>query len=109
MPLPVQALDHGTGYLMAAVAIRGVTRRMVQGHGTEGRLSLARTAKMLIDAGMGGATEPLAAETPEDLSREIEATDWGPAQRLNPPITIDGTPMRWDSPARKLGSSVARW
>jgi crotonobetainyl-CoA:carnitine CoA-transferase CaiB-like acyl-CoA transferase len=109
VPLPVQALDHATGYLMAAVAIRGVTRRMVRGTGTEARLSLARTAKMLIEAGTGGAVEPLAAETAADLSPEIEATDWGQAQRLNSPITIEGTPMRWESPARKLGSSEARW
>jgi hypothetical protein len=109
VPLPVQALDHATGYLMAAVAIRGVTERMVQGKGTEARLSLARTAKMLIDAGIGGASEPLAAETPADLSPAIEATDWGQASRVNPPITIHGTPMRWDSPARKLGSSEPHW
>jgi CoA transferase family III len=109
VPLPVQALDHATGYLMAAVALRGVTRRMVQGNGTEARLSLARTAKMLIDAGAGGAADPLAAETTADLSPEIEATDWGQAQRLNAPITIAGAPMRWESPARKLGSSEARW
>jgi hypothetical protein len=109
VPLPVQALDHATGYLMAAVAIRGVTRRMVQGNGMEARLSLARTAKMLIDAGTDGTAPPLAAETAADLSPEIEATDWGQAQRLNCPITIDGTPMRWETPARKLGSSEARW
>jgi CoA-transferase family III len=109
VPLPVQALDHATGYLMAAVAIRGVTRRIVQGNGTEARLSLARTAKMLVDAGAGSGENPLAAETVADLSPEIEATDWGQAQRLNSPIAIDGTPMRWESPARKLGSSEARW
>ena len=109
VPLPVPALDHATGYLMAAVAIRGVTRRMVQGNGTEARLSLARTAKMLIDAGTGGAADPLAAETTADLSPEIEATDWGQAQRLHSPITIVGTPLRWESPARKLGSSDACW
>ena len=74
---------------------------MVQGNGTEARLSLARTAKMLIDASTGGAADPLAAETAADLSPEIEATDWGQAQRLNSPITIDGTPMRWNSSARK--------
>jgi CoA-transferase family III len=108
-PLPVQALDHATGYLMAAVAIRAVSRRMILGSGTEARLSLARTAKMLIDAGTGSAEAPLAAETAADLSPEIETTEWGRAQRLNPPITIDGTSMRWGSPASKLGSSEARW
>jgi hypothetical protein len=109
VPLPVQALDHATGYLMAAVAIRGVSRRMVQGNGMEARLSLARTAKMLFDAGSDGGADPLAAQTAADLSPEIEATDWGQAQRLNSPITIEGTPMRWESPARKLGSSAAHW
>jgi hypothetical protein len=109
VPLPVQALDHATGYLMAAVAIRGVTERMVQGKGTEARLSLARTAKMLIDAGIGDAAEPLAAERPADLSAAIEATDWGQALRVNSPITIDGTQMRWDYPAHKLGSAEPRW
>ena len=109
VPLPVQALDHATGYLMAAVAIRGVNRRLVEGNGTEARLSLARTAKMLIGAGTRAADDPLTAETAEDLSAEIELTDWGQAQRLNSPITIAGTPMRWECPARKLGSSEARW
>jgi hypothetical protein len=110
VPLPVQALDHATGYLMAAVAIRGVSGRIVQGNGIEARLSLARTARMLIDGGaVGDAAEPLAAEMAADLSAEIEATDWGQAQRLKPQITIDGTPMHWESPARKLGSSRARW
>lgn len=41
-PLPVQALDHGTGYLMAAAAIT------LLGRGGSARLSLARTAKLLI-------------------------------------------------------------
>jgi hypothetical protein len=110
VPLPVQALDHATGYLIAAVAIRGVTRRMVQGNGTQSRLSLARTAKMLIDAGTAtAAAESLAAQTAADLSPGIEATDWGQAQRLKPQITIDGTSMHWESPARQLGSSEARW
>ena len=73
------------------------------------RLSLARTAKLLSEAGPGGAADPLAAETTADLSPESEATDWGQAQRLNSAITTAGAPMRWESPARKLGSSEARW
>lgn len=109
VPLPVQALDHGTGYLMAAAAIRGVARRLTQGTGMTARLSLARTAKLLVDAGSGHELPPLAAETSADLSPTIEATDWGDAKRILPPIAIAGTPMRWDHPARKLGSAEARW
>ncbi|MDE2576665.1 MAG: CoA transferase, partial [Rhodospirillales bacterium] len=49
-PLPVQALDHATGYLMAATAIAGLARRRAHGHGTAARLSLARTAWLLAGA-----------------------------------------------------------
>jgi hypothetical protein len=45
VPLPVQALDHATGYFMAGMAIRAITRRLDEGLRTEARLSLARTAK----------------------------------------------------------------
>jgi crotonobetainyl-CoA:carnitine CoA-transferase CaiB-like acyl-CoA transferase len=110
VPLPVQALDHATGYLMAAMAIRGVTQRLIQGDGTEARLSLARTAKLLVEACAADADiTALAAETSADLFPTIEATDWGQARRLNPPITIDGTPMLWDHPACKLGSAEPAW
>ncbi len=109
VPLPVQALDHATGYLMAAVAIRAVTQRLVQGNGAEARLSLARTAKLLVELGVDHTTPALAPETSADLSPTIEATDWGQALRLNPPITINGVPMRWAYPARKLGSAEPRW
>jgi CoA transferase family III len=109
VPLPVQALDQATGYFMAAVAIRAVTQRLVKGNGTEARLSLARAAKLLVEPS-GDHTKPaLAPETSADLCPTIEATDWGDALRLNPPITIDGVPMRWDYPARKLGSAEPRW
>jgi hypothetical protein len=109
VPLPVQALDHGTGYLMAATAISGVTKRLTQGTGLAARLSLARTAKFLVDAGSGHAAPPLGAETLADLAPAIEITDWGTAQRIVPPIAIAGTKMRWDHPARKLGSAEPRW
>jgi crotonobetainyl-CoA:carnitine CoA-transferase CaiB-like acyl-CoA transferase len=109
VPLPVQALDHATGYLMAAVAIRGVTQRQSQGNGTEARLSLARTAKLLVEADADQSKAALASEGSADLSPTIEPTCWGQARRLNSPITIDGTAMRWDYPACELGSSEPRW
>lgn len=109
VPLPIQALDHGTGYLMAASAIRGVTRRLAEGRGTTARLSLARTAKFLLDAPSAFDTSPLEAESEADLSPATEATDWGPARRLKPPIEIAGVPVQWERPARQLGSAVPRW
>jgi len=109
VPLPVQALDHATGYLIAAAAIRGVTLRLTRGHGTQARLSLARTAKWLTDEGEGVSSPPLAPENESDVSPAIEVTAWGEARRLIPPVAIDGIPMRWDSPAAELGSSKPAW
>lgn len=109
VPLPVQALDHATGYLMAALAIRGVTQRLRNGNGLEARVSLARTAKLLMDAGDAPDPSELAPETAADHSLTIEKTAWGDARRVRPPIHIDGTPMAWDYPANLLGSDKPAW
>lgn len=107
VPLPVQALDHATGYVMAAAVIRGLTRRLVTGEGTIARTSLARIAALLtsLPASEPGAFAPLGRA---DLADEVEETDWGPAFRPRPACRIDGAPMRW-SPARELGSARAAW
>ncbi len=109
IPLPAQALDHATGYLMAAAAVRGITRRLASAQGTQARLSLARTAKLLVDQGEAPPAPLLAAETASDRAPGIERTPWGDAQRLFPPASIDGAPMRWDLPASDLGSAPPRW
>ncbi|KAA0986114.1 CoA transferase [Pseudomonas sp. ANT_J28] len=101
-PLPVQALDHATGYLMAAAAIT------LLGRGGSARLSLARTAKLLIGQG-AGSHEPLRAEDENDQGVLVEQTTWGPAHRLHVPLKITGTPMQWALPAGELGSHRAQW
>jgi crotonobetainyl-CoA:carnitine CoA-transferase CaiB-like acyl-CoA transferase len=107
-PLPVQALDHATGYLLAAAAVRGLAGRLAAGTGCTVRASLARTAVFLTGLPPGQAV-PLAPETPDDHAEAIEARAWGPARRLKPPCAVDGAPMRWDLPATALGSSVPAW
>jgi crotonobetainyl-CoA:carnitine CoA-transferase CaiB-like acyl-CoA transferase len=109
VPLPVQALDHATGYLMAAAAIRGIKCRMRRGNGVAARLSLARTARLLIEHASDSEEGPFAAETECDRSAEIELTDWGSARRLLSPAQIGDAGMRWDYPARQLGSAEPRW
>jgi hypothetical protein len=109
VPLPVQALDHATGYLMAAAAVRGVTERHAHGRALEARLSLARTAQFLFEQASGHSEPPLAKETQDDRHPAIEQTDWGEAQRIKPPLVIGGAPIFWAKPARKLGSSAATW
>jgi crotonobetainyl-CoA:carnitine CoA-transferase CaiB-like acyl-CoA transferase len=47
--LPAQALDHGTGYLIAAAALRGLAERARTGRAVHARVALARTAALLLD------------------------------------------------------------
>lgn len=108
-PLPVQALDHATGYLMAAAAIRGLTRRVTAGVGSESRTSLARMASLLASVPAPDRDGRLGEIGPADYGSTVEATAWGPALRLRPPLAIDGVTFAWDRPAPKLGSSPPRW
>lgn len=109
-PLPVQAIDHATGYLMATAAIRGLAQRLATGAGCEVRASLARTAHLLVAGTVlqGQATMP-APETAADLAAVAENTTWGPARRIKPPAMVQDAPMHWERPASKLGTALAHW
>lgn len=123
-PLPVQALDHATGYLAAAAAVRSWTRRL-NGEVHAARLSLARTAVELQRAADGRPPVPppwktrrtaygAADSSPAmNLPLAAEQTHWGPGQRLYPPLVFEpkgGSPqMGWDVPAAPLGSALPEW
>ena len=107
-PLPLQALDHATGYLMAASVIKLLAERLSNGRGGSARLSLARTAKLLIDNGPG-TDALLRAENEGDQGLVLEQTTWGPAHRLQVPLKITGTPLQWTIAASELGSHRAQW
>ncbi|MFL1503412.1 MULTISPECIES: CoA transferase [unclassified Pseudomonas] len=109
VPLPLQALDHATGYLMAASAIQALSERLNTGRGGAARLSLARTAKLLVEAGQVPEQPALRAEEPSDQGVVEEQTAWGLAHRLLAPVSISGTPLQWDLPAGELGSHRAQW
>jgi crotonobetainyl-CoA:carnitine CoA-transferase CaiB-like acyl-CoA transferase len=110
VPLPVQALDHATGYLMAAAAVRGLTERLTTGQGVQVQASLARTALSLMSfaptEAQPSALRPL---TPRDYATDIEHTAWGPALRLQPAGDIETTPIHWDLPAGALGTAEPAW
>jgi hypothetical protein len=108
-PLPVQALDHATGYLMAAAAIRGLTRRLETSCGCTARLSLARTAALLIDGPRNDGGGVAVSADDSDWNAKVEQTDFGPARRLRGPITIGEVGMEWELPATRLGSSSPLW
>ena len=108
-PLPVQALDQATGYLMAATAVRGLIGRLRTGESLRGRVSLARTAAELVRLGRLDAAGSWAGVAEADLSTDVETTDWGPARRARPPAEIDNAPMRWETGAIRLGAAAAAW
>jgi hypothetical protein len=108
VPLPVQALDHAAGYLVAAAAVRGLRNRLDSGCGSTARLSLARVASMLIDGHAGSFDEALVGADPTRFA-VYEDTPFGPLQRLATPLDIAGAPQHWTRSATTLGSSPARW
>ncbi|MCU1726953.1 CoA transferase [Pseudomonas sp. 7P_10.2_Bac1] len=109
VPLPVQALDHATGYLMAAAVITGITERLQAGTVLQARLSLARTAKLLQDYHALANGPVFAAESDADKGMPLEHTSWGDAQRILWPIHINGCHAQWALPAHELGSDAAHW
>jgi crotonobetainyl-CoA:carnitine CoA-transferase CaiB-like acyl-CoA transferase len=109
-PLPAQALDHGTGYLLAAAVCRALACGVVERRASDVRLSLARTAKLLADLGHDGdpaAREPETAEV--DRTREPAVSAFGPLRRVRCPGTVEGLDPRWDVDAGPLGAHAAAW
>jgi CoA transferase family III len=108
-PLPVQALDHATGYLMAAAAICLLIDSISTNGCKSARLSLARTAELLMQYPQEVSGSLGQEPCPSDLNTEIEQTPWGPAHRLIAPVEIEGIAMKWERPGCELGSSPAQW
>lgn len=109
VPLPVQALDHATGYLMAAAVLRALRLRRNHGRVMAARLSLARTAALLTAGGIAPQSGDMPPETAADLAPGIEPTGWGPARRLRFPVTLDGHAPIWRHPAMPLRTAPAGW
>lgn len=111
LPLPVQALDHATGYLLATAVLRGLEQRIKTGQGAMARASLARTGTLLMTTRDQLAIHRPrhAPETTADLSAHIEETFWGPARRVVWPLAIDGVKMSWQMGAGPLKRHLPTW
>lgn len=89
-PLPAQALDHATGYLLAAGVCRALGARL-GGQATTVRASLARTAALLVS--LGESPDP---HTPQPTAADVEPwleqvpTHWGALRRIRQPGAIAG-------------------
>ncbi|WP_236942813.1 CoA transferase [Ewingella americana] len=108
-PLPVQALDHATGYLMAAATLRALVRRVTEQQASTARLSLARVAHSLIKLPRARVAAKDLEIGSDDLSPRVEKTPWGEAKRCKSPLTVGGLPLIWQRPASRLGAAEAKW
>lgn len=105
--LPAQALDHGTGYLLAAGVLRALSDQADAGGGRLVRVALARTAAEV----RAGADDSAA------HGGEVPATPWlaernSPLGRLRyalPPVDFEGGPRDWARPPGAWGADAARW
>jgi hypothetical protein len=107
-PLPAQALDHATGYLIAAATCRALSEYLERGRLTHSRLSLAATAEALM--GLGEVGDPKApVPSAEVVARYLEEADsnFGPLQRVRVPACIEGVRPAFARPAGPLGSDAA--
>ena len=121
VPLPYQALDHVTGYLMAATVVRAIREKHANGRIFSARLSLARQARLLQDitkrvnneSGNAKQVEPLentlAPISDNQVGSEIESTPWGGLKRLRLPYEIEGVRLEFDHPVSELRSCAATW
>lgn len=103
-PLPAQALDHATGYLIAAAVCRGLTRRAQRGETSLVRLSLARSARLLMELGdLGGIVGQAAPGESLDAWMEEADSSFGRVRRVRCPGRIEGVVAEWGIPAGPLG------
>jgi len=103
--LPVQALDHATGYGVAAAAIQLLARRRDSGAGGSARLSLARTAEELF-ALPANTENPALVPAPE--YRSMDST-YGELGYVAPPLLAAGQPLDYPSPPPPYGGSPLTW
>jgi crotonobetainyl-CoA:carnitine CoA-transferase CaiB-like acyl-CoA transferase len=105
--LPVQALDHATGYLIAAAVGRALTRRLTQGEPSRVRACLIGTANFLWSLPAPGQQPPM--PRPEDFPLEPATTAWGRARRVPVPGQIHGITPRYQVNAGPLGCHDPAW
>lgn len=109
-PLPVQALDHATGYTLAACALQGWAERLASGAASTWKTSLAAHAELLWPvADDVDLHSDFAALGDGDLAPGLESTSWGPVRRARAPMSIAGIDLAWPNGSADHGTSTATW
>ncbi|MFF8385226.1 CoA transferase [Streptomyces kanasensis] len=112
--LPAQALDHGTGYLVAAAVLRALTERHRAGGTWRVEATLTRTAHLLTHGtdredpapGASPTAGGSAAPAPGLLERD---TPRGRLRYAPSPVSYEGGPRDWTRPPGRWGADAPRW
>jgi hypothetical protein len=109
-PLPAQALDHATGYLMAFAAISALARRTERGGSWHVRASLAQTGYWIRQL---GRIDGLSCRDPgfDDVTDCLEetASGFGRLTAVRHAAVMTQTPPHWARPAVPLGAHAPAW
>lgn len=109
--LPMQILDHATGYLMAFGAMMARLRQARQGGSWHVKVSLAQTGRWLRSLGRlerGLAAADLSADRISPFL-EQSPSGFGALQAVRHAAVMTQTPALWDRPAIPLGSGRPEW
>ncbi|KOG28722.1 CoA transferase [Streptomyces resistomycificus] len=113
--LPAQALDHGTGYLLAAAVLRALTEQSYEGGARVVRLALARTARWLTGgdgvSGAGPAPHEVEGASYGGPGSWLAETDsgLGRLRYARSPVSFEGGPADWARSPGPWGADAARW
>ena len=109
--LPMQILDHATGYLMAFGAMMARARQAREGGSWHVRVSLARTGHWLWNLGRlenGLAAPDVGREAVLPLLEE-SPSGFGTLSAVRHSAIMSATPASWARPAVPLGTHSPQW
>lgn len=106
--LPLQTLDHATGYLMAFAASAAKARQLREGGSWHVRVSLAQTAHWLRSLGRVAAGFEVTAPDRQPYL-ESTASGFGTLVALRHSAQLSRTPALWSRPSVPPGTHPPAW
>ncbi|CAK3775750.1 -transferase family III [Lecanosticta acicola] len=113
--MPVQALDHAAGYLLATGISAAVYKRALEGGSWEVNVSLADVMKYSRSLGQLNGRDGFEGDVamPEQLVAEemLEERDcnFGALKAVRHSVTVEGKTVGWDVMPKELGGDEAEW
>jgi crotonobetainyl-CoA:carnitine CoA-transferase CaiB-like acyl-CoA transferase len=109
-PLPAQALDHASGYLMAAMAMTALLRQRQEGGAWRARSALAWTGRWLENLGrIDAIAEPEPSAEAIASHMQDETGPFGHVRRIGMATKLSATPGHWILPAAPLDTHTPVW